>query len=740
MRILAPITALAFTTAALAVTTSHWTHTSEADFAAGEMQAVVATNLGDLKLSRSVKSILQQDARVSAVHALAEGPDGAIYAATGPQGLLLQINADKVSDAAQFGDNTSLFSLLVDRDGRVLVGTGGERGEIYRVDKPGEKPQKIFSADGVQYIWAMTQASDGTLYAATGPTGQLHAITPDGKSTVLFDSDENNLLCLAGDGGDLLYAGTDPKGLVLRINRRTGQAFVVYDAPESEVSALLRTRNGDLLAATAQATPEGEFVPPVATEQTGRPETTGGAVPIQATPPETPKPPELPEPPPTEPKPIPKFLLQVPDDGPATEPAAEVAGANVPPARSVVPGVVLTPATEGNAVYRIDADGFVTQLFRGNVAVFAMLEQADEILLATGSEGMLYQLRPTVEENVVLANVDPKQVLSMLQARDGRVYLGCANRGDISVVTSSFADLGTYTSPVLDAGQISRFGALRLRGSLPDRTTLKLATRSGNVSDPAGSGWSDWTAPVDAVEFSPVTSPPARFFQYRLEFTSVGGQTPVVQDVDVAYQLPNLSPQVTAVRIAEGDTASPDTRPKRTISWDAADANADTLQYAIQYRTLPGGEWITIKDKLADATFEWDTRTVADGRYELRITASDATGNAPGTGKSSSRVSDALVVDNTPPVIGDVAAGPVANGSARVEFTVIDRTGTVQKLEYTLDGRDDWQTALPSDTITDSPKEAYALSVNGLKDGPHHLALRATDSSGNQTFLTVALK
>ena len=48
---------------ALAVQTSHWTHTNEADFKKGTMHNVVATNFGDVKLSRAVKTIMEEDAR-----------------------------------------------------------------------------------------------------------------------------------------------------------------------------------------------------------------------------------------------------------------------------------------------------------------------------------------------------------------------------------------------------------------------------------------------------------------------------------------------------------------------------------------------------------------------------------------------------------------------------------------------------------------------------------------------------
>jgi len=63
-------------------------------------------------------------------------------------------------------------------------------GQILRIAKPGDKPTEIFSSKGVQYIWAMCQATDGTIYAATGPNGQLFAVSPDGKPQVLFKSNE----------------------------------------------------------------------------------------------------------------------------------------------------------------------------------------------------------------------------------------------------------------------------------------------------------------------------------------------------------------------------------------------------------------------------------------------------------------------------------------------------------------------------------------------------------------------
>src|SRR5947207_8318950 len=279
-------------TSVFAVETSHWTHTSEADFKAGTFHNVVATNLGDLKLSRATKTLFKQDGHVSAVHALVEAPDGTIYAGTGPDGVLLAIKDEKATQAAKLDDNTMILSLLIDAQGRLLIGTGGEKGQILRIEKSGEEPKEIFSEEGVQYIWAMRQTPDGTIYAATGPNGQLFQINPDGKHEVLFDSDQNNLLCMTGDGKDLLYIGTDPDGLVYRINRKTKDIFVLYDAPEAEISGLLLDAKGNLYAGTAEASEQqGTGEEPGAAEQVGRPEGEPDKnVPIHTEPTEMPKP------------------------------------------------------------------------------------------------------------------------------------------------------------------------------------------------------------------------------------------------------------------------------------------------------------------------------------------------------------------------------------------------------------------------------------------------------------------
>src|SRR6266550_2031973 len=121
----------------------------------------------------------------------------------------------------------------------------------------------------------------------------------------------------------------------------------------------------------------------------------------------------------------------------------------------------------------------------------------------------------------------PKEVVSLLPTRDGRIVLGLANSGDIAVMTSGFAADGTFTSPVLDATQISRFGKLKLHGTLPKGTSLTVETRSANVNETTDAAWSKWSEEIAAAQFIAVQAPAARFLQYRLTFKSDAAQTPV---------------------------------------------------------------------------------------------------------------------------------------------------------------------------------------------------------------------
>jgi hypothetical protein len=347
--------------------------------------------------------------------------------------------------------------------------------------------------------------------------------------------------------------------------------------------------------------------------------------------------------------------------------------------------------------------------------------------------------------------------------------LGRANAGAVAVMTQGFAAKGTYISPALDSTQVSRFGVIHMHGHAAEASRITVSTRSGNTHDPDSGGWSDWADEQPASEYITIKSPSARFLQYRLTLTSTSGkESPVVNTVDVAYQTPNMAPVITRVKIepspanqqlqvpssggqpregeggphqAKSESGRPTPTPIQQITFQASDPNNDPLEFSLYIRQLKGadrGPWVLVKDKLRDSQYDLDTRTLADGRYELKVVASDAPGNPPGEEKSASRVSDPFVVDNTAPVIENVKPRQ-DKGQIAIDFDVTDSTSPIGSVDFSVDSQDDWRAVLPSDNIWDQPHQSATAMIPGLSPGDHQVTLRAADDHGNTAYSSIVV-
>src|SRR2546421_6899626 len=69
---------------------------------------------------------------------------------------------------------------------------------------------KPFVGLDATHVWDIVEDRDGNLVVATGGEGKIFKVTPDGKASVLYTSEDSQVLCLAlGDNG-AAYAGTGP--------------------------------------------------------------------------------------------------------------------------------------------------------------------------------------------------------------------------------------------------------------------------------------------------------------------------------------------------------------------------------------------------------------------------------------------------------------------------------------------------------------------------------------------------
>ena len=247
---------------------------------------------------------------------------------------------------------------------------------------------------------------------------------------------------------------------------------------------------------------------------------------------------------------------------------------------------------------------------------------------------------------------------------------------------------------------------------------------------------------------------PARFFQYRLVFRSEGVETASVERVRVAYQLPNLAPQVSSLSVNSELTdqevddvvyaalAAGGASTLRAIDWEASDPNEDPLTFDVYLRKGQRGQFDLIAGDLTEPGYSWDPRATGEGVYEVRVAAKDARGNAPGTGLTGSRVSTPFEIDLTPPAIGDVETRRQGDGAV-VALRVGDAGGIVARVEYLLDGDPtaaaNWIRAFPEDNLSDSPQERFALELPKVAPAGGTLRVRAVDDSGNIAYQSVPL-
>jgi hypothetical protein len=550
----------------------------------------------------------------------------------------------------------------------------------------------------------------------------------DGKPFVLHDADENEITALAADADGNLYVGTSSGK-----SGRTGGVTVrvVQPAPPQPDGA----EGGDENGASSGDAPDG----PADAESEGP----------KASPANTPM-------------------------AEATKVAHTMQAARKPGGSG---GGGAGGASGGSTVLRITPDGLATPLFDADEGMLlALAVDGGRLLVGTGNPGRLYEvtLARDGEEQACLTTLDPKMVMAIAVPDGGRPVVATAGPGRLYTLSDGYAGEGTYTSQVYDAGGSARWGALAWRGSTPGGTEVLVATRAGNVRDPEKGLWSDWSKDVKKSPAA-VASPPARYIQFRVAMkTNNPNATPTLEQLEAAYLRANEPPRIVSItEIAVGDKqnraqaverfrqamkkraqdanqkgspprppAPEGAQPIRILQWQAEDPNGDTLRYGLYFRGQGEERWILLEDDLQRPEYAWDTASVADGWYEVKVVATDRADHPADAALSDERVSDPVLIDNTAPILENVKAKvEKADGKARavVTFTARDAAGRLEDAAYTVDAAADWRTIAPQDGLFDAPRETFSFTVPDLSPGAHRIGVRVIDEANNHGHAAVTV-
>ncbi|MBN1844505.1 MAG: hypothetical protein JW810_02400 [Sedimentisphaerales bacterium] len=694
--------------------------------------------------------VLWQDDAVSYIWSIAVGPAGRIYLGTGPAGQVWTMDADgqnpRVLHAAR---EKNILCLALDSDGIVYAG-GDENGLVYRID-PGSRQVRIVYETGHSEVSALVFDEQGNLYASTADTSAAKPgaklILSDGETSrpEVQDQEEPGEQPDEGQPDAASdQAGPDDKPADRRDDAKVNEDAGLPptdanpDSPDPE-SAGRGSSGPQIITASDPSDPQGTDEapkPPAATPDdaagrgpadeatTTKPAATAKDAARKLTPPAT----------------APQQAGSSPSPG--ASPLRRPPSAPTRPPR---------PPAKENDVFQISPAGFVQKIFSQAVVILDMAYAGDgKLLLATGNEAKLLQLDVPRQEAVVLfESVDAVQVSSVRITPAGEIYAGLANPGGLVALQKEYLRTGYYDSEIIDAEQITRWGKIQLEADIPARGHIWVSTRSGNTSDPDNGGWSDWS-PARSMETDlPVESEPGRFLQYRLTLTSFDGQdSPRIRRVKLAHMVPNLPPKLSEVEVKSAGAAkggppakpggNPTAEQNLTVSWKGEDPNKDKLRYKIYARPVGGQNWIRLAKDLDKSPYAWNTRTAADGYYEIRVEASDDLDNPSAAALSDSRISPPVAVDNSPPQVPELN-WQLQDRTVKVTLRGQDALSVIQEVRYSVDSAEEWQLALASDGVYDSREETVELSADLKEPGEHLLALYIEDAQGNRAYRNVTI-
>lgn len=734
--------------------TKVWELSEYKDFLAGKFENVSLSQEGGLTIAPALTPLFSSGQPV--IWDVAVAPDGTAYLGTGHQGHVYKVDKAGKSSLFWSAPEIEVFALAAAPDGSLYAGTS-PNGKVYRVDRDG-KGEPFFDP-GQTYIWSIVigpaadkkAAKHPELFVATGDQGKIYRVDSDGEGKIHADTKQRHVISLALTPEGSLLAGTDPNGIIHRIEK-SGKLFALYDSDLPEVRSLQVAPNGDIYAA-AMGGGVSQITQSVSSAQASTAPSATTSISVTATADAPPGP-----------------------GGVQGQPASKQVTQQ--PVVTISQPVISYAGMEKAALLRLKPDLAADKLWTSteeNILALGLAGEDSKPVFATDRGGRIYQLEGERTARL-LTESDQEQVTHLAAGPDG-LLVAAAHTGRLSRLENSLAKTGTYTTAVHDAKTIARWGGLSWNGAVAGSAEVEFQTRSGNSARPDDS-WSDWSGNISsdggraASGFvgGAISSPPARYIQWRATLRNADDAVPRLRTVRVAYLPQNSAPVIRSITVtgsvsagepgtasaagsatagadasaaysitvsasgAESTPASGNSqtsvggagKKKLAIAWQAEDSDGDKLIATVSFREDQESKWKVIKQDIASANLSIESESLADGIYRFRVEVSDETANPPDTARRAEKVSEPILVDHTPPTVSVQSL----DGRASVRFEASDASSAIQQAEYSVDaGR--WVPVFADDGITDSITETFTIKLGDLDEGEHLVTIRARDRAGN---------
>ena len=574
-----------------------------------------------------------------------------------------------------------VVSALARLPGGDLVAAALPGGKLVRVDAKGVVSDFAELAD-VEQIWAIVP-HQGKLLVATGPKGELWSVGTDGKDPkVILDVPEKDILSVL-TLDDAILVGTSPKSRLYRVDAEL-EGVLLHEFKGDELRAL--ALSGSWLVAAVNEFEDRSITSRSAlTKQLNRSSLTG----------------------------------EKPEDNNTSRARAD-ADAEL---WAIDLGAKLDVQRAQDAAW----DEWFAKRSQYFIDLVA-LDDKGTVLAASSEGGKIYRARGRRDVSVV-ADLEERQVTSMCLTDAGEILATASDGAAVYALSQKPADKARWVSEVLDADHPARYGSFALRGT----GKLELRVRTGPTRE-VDDRWSAWK-PVklgrenDELRGS-ADLPRRRYMQLEVTLADADAE---LRGITAFYSPENLAPLIEGIEIDRPSFSSKsDDEPEAslTVKWDVEARDEDDLIYDLHIRASGARDdaWIKLNQDgpLSKKELELDLDTLADGIYEVRVTASDEPSNGAGAAASDQLVSEPFVIDRTRPTLENVR-----HSGGRITGVAKDRGSYVHDVAFAVDGGA-FRAASPSDGLFDSSAETFELQLPAdLGPGIHRVVVRARDARGN---------
>src|SRR5678815_1047864 len=469
-----------------------WETSGRTELLKGDSRGISIGDTGVLMLAPKLNEVF--NTQQTYVWSSAVDSQGNVYLGTGHDGKIFKVSSAGSGSLLYDAAELDVTALAIARDGSVYAGTSPD-GKVYRITADGKAD--VYFDPGDKYIWSLAVMSDGSLAVGTGDSGKLYRVrsaNANPESSLLVSTNQTHVISLAVTQQGDLIAGTDSGGLVLRVSPE-GKTFALFDTQLREIHALAPAADGSIYAlalSDAAATARPPSTPAVAQPQT----TEGGGTPTTSV-----------------------TITAIDESG------APIQGqTGQTRSRSDV-------STARSAVFRILPDGATDVVWSSaTVTAFAIAPALPpgSVLIGTADKGRIYSVTNDGRDTLLLQS--PEGQISSLMVKGNQVYAASSNQGKLFRFGNELVTEGTFESPVRDAKLTASWGRIWWRGV----GAVEIQTRTGNGERPDAT-WSDWSAAYRSPEGNQISSPRARFIQWRATVHAGSANAPSSVEDAVSY-------------------------------------------------------------------------------------------------------------------------------------------------------------------------------------------------------------